>query len=1035
MPSAGRFPPDPIRILFKIRNSCISFRLNPVPSPRFPVYFLFFTPMNPAALLQQEIEQTGREIFALIDQSQRETSVLRRNDFYGRLMDWCMRDESFKTQMFRFVDVLPTLTSADEVVKHLSEYLRDSKATVSGLLRGALTVGTIVPAVPATVIRKNVAAMANIFIAGKDGPSALRNLRQIWKEDARFTVDILGETVVSEREAEQYALRYRQLLEFLGTAVADWRVDGPLAATEPPLVNVSVKISALCARIQATDPARSIEMILARLRPIVAEAKRLRAFINLDMEHYGLKQLTIDLFKKLRTDPEFADYPHLGLVIQCYLRDSYADAEELLTWSSNLGKPFTIRLVKGAYWDYEKVIAAQRTWDVPVFLSKAETDANYERVSRLLLDNRKLVYPAFASHNVRSIAHAIVYAGKVGLGPGDYEFQMLYGMAKPIRRALVKLGHRVREYCPVGELVPGMAYLVRRLLENTSNEGFLRAKFSANASISALLQDPSTMIGDQRNGVTQPNPAQPEFINEPPADFAQDEARQKMDVALQQVRQQLGRHYSLVINGKSVTTDDAIPSVNPARPEEIIGYGAAGTSVNVMDAVAAARHAFSRWSQTSSDERARIIQRVAARLRQRRYELSAWQVFEVGKTWAEADADVVEAIDFCEFYAEEARRSGRGRLTQDIPGEVSIENYIPRGVGAIIAPWNFPLAILCGMTVAALVTGNTVVIKPAEQSTVIGSLFMQALEEAGLPAGVANLVTGTGEAVGSYLVVHPKVDFIAFTGSREVGTAIWQLAGVTHPEQRNLKKVICEMGGKNALIVDTDADLDEAVLGIIHSAFGFQGQKCSALSRLILVGDVGNRLLPRLIEAAAALKIGYPDDPSTDLGPVIDADAKAKIDRYRTIGKQAHKIAFEAVIPDHLTGYFVPPTIFADVPIDAQIAQEEIFGPVLSVHHAQDLNRAIEMANSTPFALTGGLYSRSPDNIEKVRRSFQVGNLYINRSITGAIVGRHPFGGFHMSGGGTKAGGRDYLLNFTFPRVVTENTLRRGFAPDTEVAR
>jgi RHH-type transcriptional regulator, proline utilization regulon repressor / proline dehydrogenase / delta 1-pyrroline-5-carboxylate dehydrogenase len=243
--------------------------------------------------------------------------------------------------------------------------------------------------------------------------------------------------------------------------------------------------------------------------------------------------------------------------------------------------------------------------------------------------------------------------------------------------------------------------------------------------------------------------------------------------------------------------------------------------------------------------------------------------------------------------------------------------------------------------------------------------------------------------------------------------------------------VICEMGGKNALIVDTDADLDEAVLGIIHSAFGFQGQKCSALSRLILVGEVGDRLLPRLTEAAAALKIGYPEDPSTDVGPVIDKDAQAKIDRYRTIGKQKHKTAFEATLPDHLKGYFVPPTIFVDVPIEAQIAQEEIFGPVLSVHQAADLTQAIEMANSTPFALTGGLYSRSPDNIAKVRHSFQVGNLYINRSITGAIVGRHPFGGFHMSGGGTKAGGHDYLLHFTFPRVVTENTLRRGFAPDT----
>jgi RHH-type proline utilization regulon transcriptional repressor/proline dehydrogenase/delta 1-pyrroline-5-carboxylate dehydrogenase len=338
------------------------------------------------------------------------------------------------------------------------------------------------------------------------------------------------------------------------------------------------------------------------------------------------------------------------------------------------------------------------------------------------------------------------------------------------------------------------------------------------------------------------------------------------------------------------------------------------------------------------------------------------------------------------------------------------------------------------MSVAALVTGNTVVIKPAEQSSVIGALFMEVLQESGLPEGVANLLTGTGEDVGSYLVTHPDVDLIAFTGSREVGTTIWQLAGVTHSGQRNLKKVVCEMGGKNATIIDTDADLDEAVLGIIHSAFSFQGQKCSALSRLIPIGKVNERLLPRLVEAAAALKIGLPEEPGTDIGPVIDEGARQKIETYLALGRKEHRIAFEAKVPANLAGYFVPPAIFTDVPIGARLAREEIFGPVLAVTPARDLDQALEIANSTEYALTGGLYSRSPQNIETVRRSFNVGNLYINRSITGAMVGRHPFGGFLMSGGGTKAGGRDYLLQFTVPRVVTENTLRRGFAPETEVA-
>jgi RHH-type proline utilization regulon transcriptional repressor/proline dehydrogenase/delta 1-pyrroline-5-carboxylate dehydrogenase len=860
-------------------------------------------------------------------------------------------------------------------------------------------------------------------------------------------VDILGEAVVSEREADEFAARYCELLDFLTEATRTWNGERPAAPGEPPLVNISVKVSALCARVQASDPGTTIAAIMMRLKPIAIRAKQLHAFINLDMEHYGLKETTLDLFKKLLNEPELQDYTQLGFVIQAYLRDSHADTEKMLNWARHYGRQFTVRLVKGAYWDFEKVIAGQKKWQVPVYLSKSETDANYERIARLLLENRDVVYPAFASHNVRSIAQAAAYAQKRGVKPSDYEFQMLYGMATPIRRALVKLGYRVREYCPVGDLVPGMAYLVRRLLENTSNEGFLRARFGAQTSIGELLSDPASRLPaqpavpeDSKSAVSPPpkirnrHPInlEPHFVNEAPADFTLSSTRSSMSQALEIVRAKLGRSYPLIIAGKPVTGSQQTVSINPAIPKQVIGQVAAGSTVDVVNAVAAARKAFPKWSSTSVAERAELVERLAGNLRAIRYELAAWEVFEVGKTWSEADADVVEAIDFCMFYSEEMRRLDRGRLTQDVPGEVSIESYVARGVAVIIAPWNFPLAILCGMTVAALVTGNTVVIKPAEQSAVTGALFMKLLQEAGLPDGVANLVSGSGEAVGSLLVAHPDIDLIAFTGSREVGTSIWQTASVTHRDQRNLKKVICEMGGKNAMIIDTDADLDEAVLGIIHSAFGFQGQKCSALSRLIPVRDVPKRLIPRLIEAVAALKLGLPEKPSTDIGPVVDQDAFEKIQRYIELGKRAHNLACQVQLPSELEGYFIAPTIFTDVEPTARLAQEEIFGPVLSVISANDLDQAIQIANNTPFALTGGLYSRSPQNIARVRSEFMVGNLYINRSITGAIVGRHPFGGFKMSGAGTKAGGVDYLLNFVFPRVVTENTVRHGFAPETE---
>ncbi len=994
--------------------------------------------------IQPEIEKFGRQIFQMMEKDRDAPRAFGGNDLYGRLMDWAMRDPVFKTQMFRFVDVLPTLASSDDVVKHMVEYLGSVKSPASGALRGALTIGRLLPGVPAHIIRRNVLSMANIFICGKDGKSALPNLRRIWSEGARFTVDILGEAVVSDRESEDYAARYRELLDFLSDATRFWKPDGPLAATEPPLVNLSVKISALCARIQPSDPQTTIARILHHLKPIVLRANQLGASINLDMEHYGLKGTTLDLFKELSNDPDLANSLRLGFVIQAYLRDSYKDTEEMLDWARHKGRPITIRLVKGAYWDFEKVIAAQRTWDIPVYVSKPETDANYERISRLLLDNRPLVYPALASHNVRSIAHAAVYAREQGVGPSDFEFQMLYGMATPIRRALVQLGYRVREYCPIGELVPGMAYLVRRLLENTSNEGFLRARFSENRSIATLLTDPAAQIPggpqpDSRLGAafsgdshSRTRLASHLFRNEPPADFAFASARSKMAEAIAKVQGKLGRTYPLVIGGREVSGSDHLVSINPARPQQVIGHVVQGAASDVAKAVEAARKAFVSWSRIDSESRSKFLDRLADKLRANRYELAAWEILETGKTWNEADADVVEAIDFCTFYAEEMRRLGRGHLTQNLPGEISMENYVPRGVAAIIAPWNFPLAILCGMTVAALVTGNTVVIKPAEQSSVIGAHFMSLLREAGFPDGVANLVSGTGESVGSLLVAHPDVDLIAFTGSRDVGTLIWAMAAVTHPDQRNLKKVICEMGGKNAAIIDTDADLDEAVLGILQSAFSYQGQKCSALSRLITVGNVGRRLIPRLTDAIAALKIGLPEHPDTDIGPVIDHASLAKIQGYIDLGKREHTLAYQAQLPAGLEGFYVGPSVFTEVSPGARLAQEEIFGPVLAVIEAKDLATAVQIANDTPFALTGGLYSRSPVNIDRVRAEFQVGNLYINRPITGAIVGRHPFGGFKMSGGGTKAGGKDYLLNFLFPRVVTENTLRHGFAPESD---
>ena len=440
----------------------------------------------------------------------------------------------------------------------------------------------------------------------------------------------------------------------------------------------------------------------------------------------------------------------------------------------------------------------------------------------------------------------------------------------------------------------------------------------------------------------------------------------------------------------------------------------------------ARRDFFPQWRATPATERAKILFAAAEIMRKKRWELAAWEVFEVGKGWREADADVTEAIDYLEYYAREMLRLSAPRQTQQLPGETNIYFYEPRGIAAIIAPWNFPLAILTGMTAAALVTGNCALMKPAEQSPIMAEHLLAILREAGFPQDACQLLQGGGE-IGAHLVRSAQVHLIAFTGSREVGLEILREAHTHRPGQNHVKRVVCEMGGKNALIIDADADLDEAVVHIIDSAFGYQGQKCSAASRVILLDEIYDRLFARLIEAARSLKIGAPEDPRNALGPVIDGEAKERIAEYIRMGKKSAECVLEMAAPRD--GFFVGPVIFSDVDPSSRIAQEEIFGPVLSVIRARDFDHALDIANDSAFALTGGIFSRSPAHIEKAREEFRVGNLYINRGVTGAIVERQPFGGLKLSGIGSKAGGPDYLLQFLEPRTVSENTLRHGFVP------
>ncbi len=980
--------------------------------------------------IERDTQALGRELFASL--SGKMPQVFQRRWWEARFFERCTRDETAKVQLFRFIDVLPTLRTDQEVARYLQEYLLPYMPSALRYPAGLLSPRSFVGRALGRATRISMRWLAKRFIAGATVEEALAVLQRLRRRRMAFTLDVLGEATVSEEEAERYMHRYLSLLETLAPKIAGWKVIEQIDLDHRgrlPRMHVSLKLSSLSANFDPTDPEGTSRAVKARLRPILRTAQRREAFVTIDMEQYRYKDLTLRIFKELLEEEEFKNFDRVGIALQAYLKDTERDLLDLIAWGKRRGSPVTVRLVKGAYWDYEIVIARQEGWPVPVFTRKEETDANFEKLTALLLEHHDVLHPAIGSHNIRSIAHALAWARHLKVPDRTLEFQLLYGMGDPIKAALVQMGHRVRVYVPFGELIPGMGYLIRRLLENTSNESFLRRSFAKDLSPDELLKPPGPSPQPSTVGRRNGEGPIPPFRNEPILDFAREEERQRMQKALRVVRQEFGRSYPLVIGGEEVSTPRRLPSLNPSHPEEVVGWVSCADGSLAEQALEAARQAFPRWAAVPPKERADLLFRAAALLREQRGELAAWEVYEAGKPWQEADADVAEAIDYLEYYGREMLRLGTPQRLGNLPGEINEYVYQPRGVAVVIAPWNFPLAILTGMTSAALVAGNTVIMKPAEQTPVIAAKLMAILKQAGAPPGVVNYLPGIGEEVGEYLVKSPKVDLIAFTGSKAVGLRILELAAQTGAGQRGPKKVIAEMGGKNAIIVDEDADLDEAVQGVLLSAFGYAGQKCSACSRTIVLRGIYEAFLSRLVEAARSLPVGPADLPGTVVGPLIDEEAYQKVRRFIDIGRKEAKPILEVDTSSLGTGYFVGPTIFADVPPEAAIAQEEIFGPVLAVIPARDFEEALSLANGTAYALTGGLYSRSPAHIQQAKEAFQVGNLYINRKITGAKVGRQPFGGLRMSGIGSKAGGPDYLLQFLEPRVVTENTLRHGFAP------
>jgi 1-pyrroline-5-carboxylate dehydrogenase len=512
------------------------------------------------------------------------------------------------------------------------------------------------------------------------------------------------------------------------------------------------------------------------------------------------------------------------------------------------------------------------------------------------------------------------------------------------------------------------------------------------------------------------------FVNEALTDFSQPNNARQMRAAIEKVRGQLGREYDLIIGGKRVRTKDKIKSINPAKPSQIVGLHQKAGIEHVDPAMQAALQAFASWSRTSVEERASLIFRVGDVLRERKFEFCAWLVFEVSKNWAEADADIAETIDFCEYYSREALRLAKTELPVQMPGERDTLLYIPLGVGAVIPPWNFPCAIMAGMTLASIVSGNTVILKPSSDSPTIAAQFVELLEQCGMPEGVVNFCPGAGASFGNSVVAHPKTRYIAFTGSREVGLEINKSAATQAPGQIWIKRTILEMGGKDAIIVDPDADIDSAVEGVAQAAFGFQGQKCSACSRAIVDERIYDKFLEKLKERVERITVGDPAE-NANMGAVINESSMKSILDYIEVGKKDGRVITGGGLAKNAgdgEGYFLQPTVIADIPPGSRLEQEEVFGPLLAVIKSRDYDHALEIANDTEFGLTGAVYTKSREKIERAIREFQVGNLYVNRKCTGATVAAHPFGGFNMSGTDSKSGGPDYLYLFTQGKAVGE---------------
>jgi RHH-type proline utilization regulon transcriptional repressor/proline dehydrogenase/delta 1-pyrroline-5-carboxylate dehydrogenase len=935
--------------------------------------------------LEARIQELGRELL--------HRTALHRPRLLERGQDWLLTravaDARFRARLLRYLDVLAALDwdPSGRAAKQLArEYFSRSFPGVPGVLRAGLRVARS-PLLPAPLLQRAARAAAGLlarrFIA-PPGEQALRAaLAQLRASGRLPSLDLLGEAVLSEREADAYAQAYLDLIGRLALEPDAARETDAGAAR----LQVSLKLSSLTAHFSPVDPEGSIARVRPRLEAICSRARDAGVGVTLDMEQFDTRDLIWEVFRRVFARGErLGDWPHAGIALQAYLRAAEAHAAAAVEFARARGTPFQVRLVKGAYWDYEVIHALASGWEPPVFTAKADTDAQFERVLAALVLAGPALQVAVASHNARAHAAAQALAAAANRSSRSIEHQTLFRTEEGVSRALASLGWIVRDYVPVGEQLPGMAYLVRRILENSSQVGFL-LRSRSGAPPDELLRRPEPGARAAAPLPASPAPGQGAFRRMPAARWFDPRLREQLERAL---AEQLARS---------------------SPPLELADREATARAIE------RARQGARAWGATPVEQRCAALLHAADRLEARAVEFAAQIIAEGGRDRADAFAEVEEAVDFLRYYATEARA---------LFGEQGAR-LGPRGVVGVIPPWNFSLSIPAGMTAAALVCGNAAILKPAEQTPAVAWALVELLHAAGVPGDALICLPGLGEVVGAALTEHAGVAMIAFTGSRAVGIRLHAQVAEVEPDDGGWKALVAELGGKNPILVFAEADLDEAVAGALRSAFGHANQKCSAASRVLVQRPVAARFRERLVEAARSLRVGPAEDPATQVNPVIDAQSAARLRRAADVARSEGTVLLDRFEEGGSERELGP--LIVELPagraLQTATFTEELFGPILALVEFESEADGTALADAGRYGLTAGIYSRSPHTVVRTARALGAGNIYVNRPITGARVGIEPFGGLRLSGTGPKAGGPDYLWAFV-RRADADTTFDAG---------